>query len=145
VGRRSWGVVTCFFAVSGGKGEAAIANHLHDHLDHVSVRQQLQQLAGDTAVPNMVVGCCEVDKHSSGFLFSRKANLDVLYQQGDLIYGRPPVPKARLLSMEQWVDDWVDTSVDESLEDFKGETQQRYRTIALWVPQWLFWFRDRNY
>ena len=25
-------------AVYGGKGEAAIANHLHDHADHVSIR-----------------------------------------------------------------------------------------------------------
>jgi len=41
VGRRSWGVVTCSFGISGGRGKAAIANHLHDHVDHVSVRQQL--------------------------------------------------------------------------------------------------------
>ena len=40
---------------------------------------------------------------------------------------------------EQWVDDCFDTSVDESLKDFKGDTQQRYRTLALWVPQWLLW------
>ena len=56
-----------------------------------------------------------------------------------------PRLKARLLLWEQWVDDWIDTSVDESLEDFKGDTQQRYGTIVLWVPQWLFWLRDRNY
>jgi len=31
-----------------------------------------------------VVGCCEINKHSFGLL-SRKAILDVLYQQGDLI------------------------------------------------------------
>jgi len=41
--------------------------------------------------------------------------------------------------------DCFDTGVDESLKDFKGDTQQRYRTIALWVPQWLLWLRDRNY
>ena len=29
------------FAVFGGEGEAAIANHLHDHVDHVPIRQQL--------------------------------------------------------------------------------------------------------
>jgi len=56
-------------AISGGKGKTVIANHLHDHVDHVSVRQQLQQLAGEAVVPYGVVGCCEVDKHSSG-LFS---------------------------------------------------------------------------
>jgi len=56
------------FAVSCGKGEAAIANHLHDHVDHASIRQQSQQLAGEAAVPYSVVGCCEVGKHSSGLL-----------------------------------------------------------------------------
>ena len=113
-------------------------------MDHVSIRQQLQQLAGEAAVAYSIVGCCEVDKHSSGLLFSRKAILDVLCQQGDLLYGRPPVSKARLLPMEQWVDDWVDTCVNEPLEDFKRDTQQRYGMVALWVPLWLFWLRDRK-
>ena len=71
--------------------------------------------------------------------------LDVLCQQGYLVYGRPPVSKSRLLRREQWVNDWFDTSVDQSLEDFKGDIQQGYGTIAFWVPQWLFWLRDRNY
>jgi len=66
------------FAVSGDKGKAAIANHLHDHVDHVSIRQQLQPLAGEAAVPYSVVGCCVVDKHSSGLLFSGKAIFDVI-------------------------------------------------------------------
>jgi len=60
-----------------------------------------QQLAGEAAVPYGVVGCCEVDKHSSGLLFSGKAILDVLCQQGDLVYSRPPVSEARLLMWEQ--------------------------------------------
>jgi len=30
------------YTVSCGKGKAAIANHLHDHVYHVSIRQQLQ-------------------------------------------------------------------------------------------------------
>jgi len=113
-------------------------------MNHVSVRDQLQQLAGEAAVQHSVVGCCEVGKHSSGLLFSRKAILGILCQQGDLVYGQPPVSKARLITREQWVDDWVDTNVDESLEDFKGDTQQGYGTVTLWVPQWLYWLRDRN-
>jgi len=43
-----------------------------------------------------VVGCCEIEKHSSGLLLSRKALLDILCQQGDLIYDRAPVSKARM-------------------------------------------------
>ena len=62
MGHRSSGVVTCSFAISGGKGKAAIANHLHDRVDHVSVRQQLQQLAGEAAVPYGV----EVKGHKDG-------------------------------------------------------------------------------
>ena len=42
--------------------------------------------------------------------------------------------KTHLLPREQWVDDWVHTSVDECLEDFKGDTQQRFETVALWLP-----------
>jgi len=97
------------------------------------IRQQSQELAGEAVMPCSVVGCCEVHKLSSGLLFSRKAILDVLCQQGDLVCGRPPVSKSRLLLWEQWIDDWFDTSADESLEDFNGDTQQRYGTIALWV------------
>jgi len=59
--------------------------------------------------------------------------------------GRPPVSEARLLLWEQWVDDCFDTNVDESFEDFKEDTQQRYRTIAFLVPQWLLWTKDRSY
>ena len=71
--------------------------------------------------------------------------LFVLCQQGDLVYGRLPVSEAHLLLWEQWVDDCFDTSVDESLEDFKRDTQQRYRTLALWVPQWFVSTSVRNY
>jgi len=110
------------FVVSGGEVEAAIANNLNDHMNHESIGQQLQLLAGDAVVPYTVTGCCEVDKHSSGLLFSRKAILDVLCQQGYLVYGRPPVSKSRLLLWKQWVDDWFDTSIDESLGDLKGDT-----------------------
>jgi len=86
----------------------------------MSIRQQSQQLAGEATVPYSVVGCCETDKLSSGLLFGRKAILDVLCQQGDLVYGRSPVSKARLLLWQQWIDNWFDTSVDESFVDFKG-------------------------
>jgi len=54
------------------------------------------------------------------------------------------VSKAGLLLWEQWVDDWFNPNLDELHEDFKGDTQQRYGTIALWIPQFLFWLRDRN-
>jgi len=100
---------------------------------------------GEAAVSCSVVGCCEVDKHSSGILFSRKTILDVLCQQGDLVYGRPLVSKGHLLPREKFVDDWMDTSVNESLDDFKGDTQQIYGTVTLLVPQGLFLLRDRNY
>ena len=46
-----------------------------------------------------------------------------------------------MIYFNQWVGDCLDTSVDESLEDFKGDTQQRYMTIALRVPQWLLWLK----
>ena len=91
VGRRSIGVITSPFAVSVVNGKAAIANHLHDHVDHVSVRRQSQQLAGEAAMPYIIVGCCEIAKHNSGLHFGQKAIPDVLCQQVDLVYARPPV------------------------------------------------------
>jgi len=84
-------------------------------------------------MPYSVEGSCEIDIHSSGLL-RRKVILDVLYQQGDLIYGRPPVSKTRPLLMEQWVDGWFDTRADESRED-PGDIQTRYRAIVLWISQ----------
>ena len=56
-------------------------------MDRVPTRQQSQQLLGEAAVPYGVVGCCEIDKHSSGLLLNRKAIIDVICQQGDLVYG----------------------------------------------------------
>jgi len=50
-------------------------------------------------MPYFVVGCCEIDKHNSGLL-CLKAIPDVLCQQGDLIYGRPPMSTARLALRE---------------------------------------------
>jgi len=66
----------------------------------VYIGKQSQQLAGEAAMPYGVVGCCEIDKHGSGLLLNRKAILDVLCEQGDLVYGRPPVSKARLFLWE---------------------------------------------
>jgi len=70
------------------------------------------------------VGYCDIDKHSSDLLLSRKPILNVICQQGDLIYGQTPVSKDRLLLWEQWVGDWFDTGVDESLEDLEGDTRR---------------------
>jgi len=44
-------LLPAMFAISGGKCEAMITNHLHDHVDHVSIRWQLPQLAGEAAMP----------------------------------------------------------------------------------------------
>jgi len=122
-----------------------IANHPHDHADHVTISQQLQQLPGAATVPYSFVGCCVVKKHSSNLLLSRKAILDVLCQQGDLVYSRPPVSKAHLLLWEQWVDDWFNISIDDRLDDCNWVTQQRSGIIALCGPRWFFLLRDRSY
>jgi len=58
--------------------------------------------------------------------FSAKAIFDVLCQQGDLIYGRPPVSRTSLLLSKQCFGDWFDTSVDEPLKDLEGDAQKIY-------------------
>jgi len=52
-------------------------------------------LAGESAMPYSAVGNCEIEKHNSGLL-CRKPILDILRQQGDLIYGRLPTSKVCL-------------------------------------------------
>jgi len=69
------------------------------------------------------VDCCEIDKHSSGLLLSRKVIFHILRQQVDLIYGLPSMSKARLHLREKWIDEWLDTSVDEPLEDHEVDIQ----------------------
>jgi len=49
--------------------------------------------------------------------------LDMLCQQGGLVYGRPTVEN-RLLLLERLVDDWFDTSADESF-GILNETHSR--------------------
>jgi len=77
--------------------------------------------------------------------FSLAEKLSSMSCVSRVVYSRPPVSKACLLLWEQWVDDCFDMNIDESFVDFKGDTQQRYGMIALWVPQWLLWLRDCNY
>jgi len=54
----------------------------------LSGSNRLQQLAREAAVPYYSgVGGSAVDKHSSALMLKRKANLNVLCQQGDQVYG----------------------------------------------------------
>ena len=39
------------FAITGGEGEASISDKLQDHPNHVLIRQESQQLAGEAAMP----------------------------------------------------------------------------------------------
>ena len=56
----------------GGEGEAVVCDKLHDHFYHVSVWQQTQKLAGESAVPYSIIGCCEINRHSTGLIFFAK-------------------------------------------------------------------------
>ena len=69
----------------GSKGEAVACSKLNDHFDHMLVWQLTQKLAGEAAVPYNIIGCCEINKHSTS-LFYQKALLNGLNQQSDLIY-----------------------------------------------------------
>jgi len=143
VGRRSWGVVTCFFWCFRWWGWSCDC-------------QPSPWSCGPCVYQAAIAAACRWGRgamqcrrllwdrqtHIRSF-FNRKAILDVLCQQGDLVYGRPPVLKLKTLLLPR--EQWVDTRLDESLEDFKGDAQQRCGTVTLWVLQWLFWLRDRNY
>ena len=121
-----------------------IRTKVHDHTDHVPVWKQAEQLAGEAAVPYGIVGGCEIKEHSTGLLFSLKAVLDVLGHKSDLIYGRFSMPKTSLLPREKRIYNWFDAGIDKNLEDFEGDTKERYRLITLQVPWWLMRLGDRD-
>ena len=85
--------------------------------------QQTQKLAGKAAVPNGVIGCCEIDKHSTSLLFSRVAILNFLSKEGDLVYSRPSMSKTSLFPREKRVHNGFDTGVDKPLQDLEGDAQ----------------------
>lgn len=49
-------------STAGGEGKAAISDKLRDHDDHVPVRYQVKQLAGEATMPDSIIGSCQVDK-----------------------------------------------------------------------------------
>ena len=97
----------------GGEGEDAVCDKLHDHFNHVPVWRQTQKLAGETAVPYGIIGCCEINKNSTDLLFRQKALLDVLSQQSNLISVDLPCQN-QLAPWENQVDDGTDTGVDKT-------------------------------
>ena len=74
-------------AVASCKGEASVADKLHNHTNHVLVRQKPQQLAGEATVPDSVIGSCQVDKDGTGLLFRFECILNALREQSDVIHG----------------------------------------------------------
>ena len=132
-------------AVTGGEGETSIPDKLHDHTNHMLVREKPQQLTGEAAVPDSVVCSCQIYKHGTGLLFSLETILDVLRQQDGLTHGRPTASKSSLLTREQGVDNRFDTGKDQPFEDLVGDTEQGDGTVALWVPYRFLWLWDRDY
>ena len=64
-----------FPSMTVGKSKIVMIDKLHHHLDHVPIGQELKELAGKVLLPYGVVCCCDVDKHSTGFLFSKQSSL----------------------------------------------------------------------
>jgi len=144
VGRLSWGVITCFFCRFRWWVWSFDCQPFlwpcGPCVCQAAIAAACRCSRGATQCRRMLWGRQTQLRPS----FSRKAILDVLCQQGDLQstsrVKSPPAPKR---AVGRWLG--RHERIDESLEDFKGNTQQIYGTIALWLPQWLFWLRDRNY
>ena len=114
-----------WLAVTSGHGEASVPNKLHDHSDHMLVRQKSQQIAGETTALDSVISSCQTDKHDTSLLFCLKKILNILRKQNDLICGRLSVSKSSLFLWKQRVDYWFDTIVDQSFEDLVRDAEQR--------------------
>ena len=67
-----------------GKGKTATIDKFYHHLDHVLIGKVSKELAGKAPMPYGVLCCCEVDKHTTGFLFIFKAILNILTYANDL-------------------------------------------------------------
>ena len=74
------------FAFIGCESEASISDNLQNHPNHALIQKKSQQLAGEAAVPVSVISSFQVDKLSTGFLFSGKMILDFLREQNNLVY-----------------------------------------------------------
>ena len=74
-------------AVTGDEGKVSLSDKLQDHPGHVLNREKSQQFAGEAAVPDSVIGCCQVDKHATGLRLTLKRILDILPEQNSLVYG----------------------------------------------------------
>ena len=81
----SWTSKPVSLAVTGGKSEASTLEKFPDHPDHVLIREKSQQLAGEAAMPDSVISCCQVDKHGTGLL-SLKRIFDILLEQNGLVH-----------------------------------------------------------
>ena len=82
---------------------SVVKDQLHNHTNHVLVRQKPQQLAGEATVPESVIGSCQVDKDGTGLLFRFECILNALREQSDLIHGGSSASKTRLFPWEQRV------------------------------------------
>jgi len=89
----------------------------------------------EAAMPCSVVGCCAMDKHKPGLYLSRKAILDTLRVQSDLIYGWSPCRKHPCpcgnngsMGMVRHKRRWV------SREYWRGHTVEK--VVTLWVTHW---------
>ena len=49
--------------------------------DHVLMWEKSQQFAGEVAVSDNVISCCQVNKHNAGLLLSLKRVLGILHDQ----------------------------------------------------------------
>ena len=87
------------------------------------VLQQVQKLAGEAAMSYGVIGCCEIDKHSTSLLFSRVAILNFLSKESNLVYSRPSMSKASLFPKKQWIYNGLGMGIDKPLQDLKGDAQ----------------------
>ena len=110
-------------AVASCKGEASVADQLHNHADHVLVRQKPQQLAGEATVLDSVIGSCQVNKDGTGLLLHFECILNTLRELSDLIHCGPSASKTHLFSWEQRVNKRFDEGADKSLENLVGNTK----------------------
>ena len=122
------------------------------------IRKKSQELAGKATVPDSVTSSCQINKYGTGLLLSLKKSSMFFLSLNKSLKKSSKNPAEQLdphltsrvetqsaLSREKGINDWLNAGVDKPLEDLVGDTEQRYRSITVWVPHGLHWLWDCDY
>ena len=98
----------------------------------------------ETTKPYGVICSCEIEEDSTHLLTYLKGVLDVLSEEGYLVYCRFPTTKASLLLRQLGVYHQLEACMEEAFHDLVWNTEEGDGAVSLWVIQRLIRLRESN-